>query len=131
MFSLYLHLDLLESFAQDIYSSVDIQTILPWLTKHGLVTRFDLEYFTSSSHTSVEKQRKLMCLAISLNEKCVEKFLECLSQTVGEYAPHGELLEKICNSTFSLAKCSCYNNCDRLCKNRPCSHLVVIRETAV
>ena len=24
-----------------------------------------------------------------------------------------------------------YSICDRLCKNRPCSHLVVIRETAV
>ena len=110
MFSLHIHLDSLESFAQDIFSSVDVQTILPLLTKHGLVTRFDLEYFTHSSYTSVEKQRKLMCLAISLNEKCVEKFLECLSQTVGEYPLHGELLEKIRNGTFSLAKCSCYNN---------------------
>ena len=109
MYLLYLHLDSLESFAQDICSLVDVQTILPWLTKHGLVTRFDLEYFTSSYYTSVEKQHRLMCLAISLNEKCVEKFLECLSQT-SNLAPHGELLEKIHNSTFSLAKCSCYNN---------------------
>ena len=92
-----LHLDSLEPFAQDIPSSVDIEIILPSLIAHGLVTRLDQEYFMSPFHTSVEKQLKLMCLVISLNEECVEKFLECLSQTVGEHPLHGELLEKIHN----------------------------------
>ena len=95
MLSHCLHLDSLEPFAQDICSSVDIQTILPSLIAHGLVTRFDQEYFMSPQHTSSEKQLRLMCLVISLNEKCVEKFLQCLSQTVGECCLHGELLKKI------------------------------------
>ena len=96
MLSHCLHLDSLEPFAQDICSSVDILIILPSLIAHRLVTRFDQEYFMSALHTSSEKQLKLMCLVISLNEKCVEKFLQCLSQTVGEHPLHGELLEKIC-----------------------------------
>ena len=97
MLSHCLHIDSLEPFAQAIYSSVDVQTILPWLIAHGLVTRFDQEYFMNPSHIPSEKQLKLMCLVISLNEKCVEKFLRCLSNTADEYSPHGELLEKILN----------------------------------
>ena len=101
MLSLCLCLDSLEPFAQGICSSVDVQTIVPWMITHGLVTSHDKAYFYNPYHNSVEKQHKLMCLVLSLNEDCVEKFLECLSQT-SDYAPHGTLLEKIRNSMLLL-----------------------------
>ena len=49
----------------------------------------------SPSHIPMEKRHKLTCLVISLNEECVEKFLDCLSQTAVDYAPHDYLLKKI------------------------------------
>ena len=91
---------------------MDVVTILPMLLTCGLLTRSDSEYFISSAHTTVEKQQRLTCLAISLNEECVEKFLKCLSQTAVEYAPHSSLLEKIQkgNYIFSLVYPYYYGN---------------------
>ena len=104
MLSLRLCLDSLQSFAQDIYSSVNVQTILPLMIAHGLITRGDQDYFTSTNYIlPLEKQERLMFLVISLDEKYVEKFLACLSET-DEYAPHGDLLTVIQKGMY--AKCS-------------------------
>ena len=65
------------------------------MIKCGLLTRYDQEYFMSPSPIPMDKRHRLMYLVISLNEKCVEKFLDCLSQTAVDYAPHDYLLKKI------------------------------------
>ena len=103
MSSICLSSDSLEPFAQAICSAVNIQALLPWMIKHGLLTRFDQEYFMSTSHIPMEKRHRLMCLVVSLNENCVEKFLDCLSQTAVEYAPHDDLLNKIQSGMLSVA----------------------------
>ena len=73
---------------------MDVPTILPFLIKHGLITRHDNDYFISQAYTNVEKQSKLTCLVVSLHEDCIDKFVDCLSQTA-DYAPHDTLLKKI------------------------------------
>ena len=93
-------LDSLEPFAYDISCSVNVGEILPVLISHGLLTRSDHDYFTSKVHTHAEKLERLTCLVVSLNEDCVEKFLDCLSKTA-DYAPHDSLLKKI-NNGMSL-----------------------------
>lgn len=95
MFYFFICLDSLQEFADDICDSVDISTIQPHLIKRGLINKTDHEYFLNSLHTPTDKRSKLIFLIISLPESCVEKFLDCLSQTSHDYAPHGSLLEKI------------------------------------
>jgi len=93
-------LDSLKPFAKDICCSVDIETILPFLISYGLITPSDQGYFYSLAPTYVEKLQKLTCLIVSLNEECVEKFLECLSET-SYYAPHSSLFEKISSGMYT------------------------------
>ena len=93
--SFLIYLDSLEPFAHDICNSVNIPTILTLLMKHGLISRLDQDYFMNQTHTDMEKQNRLTCLVVSLNEECADKFLECLSQSAVDYAPHGTLLKKI------------------------------------
>ena len=93
----FICIDSLEPFAYEICNSVDISTILPFLIKHGLINRHDNEYFMNPVHTSVEKQCKLTTLVVSLNEDCVDKFVDCLSQT-SDFAPHDTLLKTIQSS---------------------------------
>ena len=102
--SSFVCLDSLEPFAYDISHSVDVPTILPLLIQHGLITRHDNDYFIHHSYTNAEKQSKLTCLVVSLNEDYVDKFLDCLSQT-SNFAPHDTLWNKIQSGMSPAAHC--------------------------
>ena len=86
--------DSLKAFATDIYSAIDVDTILPFMVKHGLLTSSEHQYFLNPYHTSNDKQNKLTCIAVTASEEGVEKFLLCLEETC-HYEPHETLLKKI------------------------------------
>ena len=92
--SIFIHADSLESFSTDISENVDVGTILPNLISHGLLTPKQRDYLTNPLHTSAEKQQELCGILLTLNEKCVKKFLQSLSET-GHYDPHKQLLNRI------------------------------------
>ena len=69
-------------------------TILPNLISYGLLTPKQLADLTHPQHTTFEKQQILRGIILQLNEKCVKKFLQCLSET-SSYDPHKQLLDKI------------------------------------
>ena len=71
-----------------------VGTILPNLISHGLLTPKQRDYLTHPLHMSAEKQQELCGILLRLNEKCVKKFLQSLSET-GHYDPHKQLLNKI------------------------------------
>ena len=90
----YLFTDSLKSFTTDIYSAIDVDTILPFMVKNGLLTPSQHQYFLNPYHTFNDKQNKLTCIAVTANEECVEKFLLCLQET-SYYKPHETLLKRI------------------------------------
>lgn len=80
-----------------------METILPNLTSHGLLTPEQREYLNHSVFTATQKQQKLCGVLLRLNEKCVKKFLQCLSET-SSYDPHKQLLTKIQCKDVIIAK---------------------------
>ena len=91
---LLIHLDSLKPFTTDICGAIDVNTILPFMVKNGLLSSSQHQYFLNPYHTTYDKQNKLTCIAVTLNEDCVERFLQCLQET-SEYEPHETLLKKI------------------------------------
>ena len=87
-------LDSLECFSTAITESVDLGTILPNLISHGLLTPNQREHLTHPLRTSAETKQELCGILLSLDERCVKKFLQCLSET-SDYNPHKQLLNKI------------------------------------
>ena len=87
-------LDSLECFSTDINESVDLGTILPNLISHGLLTPNQRDYLTHPLRTPAETKQELCGILLRLNERCVKKFLQCLSET-SHYDPHKLLLNKI------------------------------------
>ena len=101
--SCFFYLDSLECFATDIKDSVDVDTILTNLISHGLLTLEQQEYLNHPQRTSFEKRQRLCEVLLRLNEECVKKFLQCLSET-SDYAPHEQLLNKIqCKYYYHMA----------------------------
>ena len=86
--------DSLECFATDISESVDVGTILPNLISHGLLTPEQRDCITHPLHTPAKKQEELSRILLNMNERCVKKFLQSLSET-SDYDPHKQLLNKI------------------------------------
>ena len=66
------------------------------MVKNGLLSSSQHQYLLNPYHTITEKQNKLTCIAVTLSEDCVEKFLQCLEET-SDYEPHETLLKKIRN----------------------------------
>ena len=93
-YAYFAHLDSLKAFATDIYSAIDVDTILPFMVKYGLLTSNEHQYFLHPYHTPNDKQNKLTCIAVTASEDGVEKFLLCLEET-RHYEPHETLLKKI------------------------------------
>lgn len=87
-------LDSLKPFTTDICSAIDVNTILPHMVKNGLLSSSQHQYFLNPYHTTNDKQNKLTCIAVTINEDCVERFLKCLEET-SDYEPHETLLKKI------------------------------------
>ena len=87
-------LDSLECFSTDLSESVNVVTILPNLISHGLLTPNQRDYLTHPLRTPAEMKQELCGILLNLNEKCVKKFLQCLSET-SDYDPHKQLLSKI------------------------------------
>ena len=71
-----------------------METILPNLVSHGLLTPTQQEYLTNPLHTLTKKKQELCGILLRLNEKCVKKFLQSLSET-SNFDPHMQLLNKI------------------------------------
>ena len=69
-------------------------TILTNLISCGLLTLEQQDYLIHPNLTSFEKQQKLCGILLRLDEECVKKFLQCLSET-SSYGPHEQLLKKI------------------------------------
>ena len=101
-----LNLDSLKPFVRDIHSSIDVEVILPSLISNGIVTPSDHQYFISQAYTDIQKQQKLACLVVSLEESHVEMFLQCLADT-SDYAPHDTLLKTIRKGMYTLAWLNC------------------------
>ena len=90
----FVYVDSLECFATDIQDNIDVVTILPNLISYGLLTTKQQSDLTYSHYSPFEKQQILREIILQLNEKCVKKFLQCLSET-SSYDPHKQLLDKI------------------------------------
>ena len=86
--------DSLEHFATDIKDSVDVGTISTHLISHGLLTPEQQDDLIDPNLNSSKKRQKLCEILLRLNEECVKKFLQCLSET-SSYSPHEQLLNKI------------------------------------
>ena len=71
------------------------------MVTNGLLSSSQHEYLLSPYHTSNDKKHKLTCIAVTLNEDSVEKFLHCLEET-SHYEPHETLLKKIRNGKKDL-----------------------------
>ena len=85
--------DYLRLFATDI-ATMDVDSIQMHMIQYGLLTKAQQEYLSSPANTSFAKGQKLCTIVLSFDESCVEKFLQCLSET-SHYEPHRELLQKI------------------------------------
>ena len=86
--------DCLQPFATDIAALLDVDTILVWMIKYGLLTPDQQDYLSNLVYTPTNKKRKLCSIILSLNSSCVKNFLKCLSET-SNYDPHKQLLQKI------------------------------------
>jgi len=86
--------DSLNPFTEDIINSVDVNTILPSLMSHQLLSRSQIDYFNNPYVSQIDKQRKLAFNLATLNENCVEMILKCLEST-SDYGPHESLLKMI------------------------------------
>ena len=71
-----------------------MDVILPLMVQKGLVTPDQQQYLSSPYHTTSEKQQKLCCIVLELPESCVDKFINCLSET-SNYEPHKQLHDKL------------------------------------
>ena len=93
--------DSLKPFTTDINSAVDVETVLPYMVKNGLLSSSQHQDLLNPYHTSNAKKHQLTCIIVTLDEDCVEKFLQCLEET-SHYEPHETLLKKIRNSKKAL-----------------------------
>lgn len=86
--------DCLQPFVTDIASTLDVDTIVLPMVKYGLLTQGQQDYLSNPVHTSTTKKNKLCSIILALDDNCVKKFLQCLSET-SDYDPHKQLLHKI------------------------------------
>ena len=89
--------DSLQSFANDIANTVDVDHILLLMVQEDLLTPNQFQYLNSSYHTASRKQQKLCSIVIELSEDCVDKFIQCLYKT-SDYEPHKKLYDKLYES---------------------------------
>ena len=87
-------LDSLQSLANDIQDTIDVDTILPVMVQQGLLTPSQCQDLSSPYHTPVAKQQKLFIIIIGLPEKCVSQFIHCLHET-SNYEPHRKLHDEL------------------------------------
>ena len=71
-----------------------MDVILPMMVQEGLVTPDQQQYLSIPYHTPGMKQQKLCSIVIELPESCVDKFINCLSET-SNYEPHKQLYDKL------------------------------------
>ena len=94
-------LDSLQPFASKI-TTVDVNTILPFMVQESIVSPDQQQYLSSPNHTTCEKQQKLCSIVLELPESCVDKFINCLSET-SNYEPHKQLYDEL--HEFRNANC--------------------------
>ena len=87
-------LDSLQPFASKITSTVNVGFILLPMIQEGLLTPHQQQYLSSVCHTASEKQQKLCSIVLELPESCVDKFINCLSET-SDYEPHKQLYDEL------------------------------------
>ena len=93
----YYFLDSLQSFADDITNTVNVDVILPLMIQEGLVSVGEQQDLSSVFHSMAVKQQKLCSIILALPEGCVNKFLRCLFETK-HYEPHKLLYDKLQNT---------------------------------
>ena len=71
-----------------------MDVILPMMVQEGLVTPDQQQYLSNPYHTTGIKQQKLYSIVLELPESCVDKFINCLSET-SNYEPHKQLYDKL------------------------------------
>lgn len=86
--------DSLQSFANDITETVNVDIILPMMIQQGLVSADQQQYLSNPYHTMSMKQQKLCGIILELPESCVDQFMNCLSET-SDYQPHKQLHDKL------------------------------------
>ena len=91
---MYFVTDYLRAFATDIATTLNVDNIQLHMVQYGLLTRDQQDYLSNPIYTACAKGQKLCTIILSFNEGCVEKFLQCLTET-SYYEPHRELLQKI------------------------------------
>ena len=94
--------DCLQPFATVIANTLDVDHILLQMVQKGLLTLDQQQDLSNPLHTPINKRQKLCSIILSLDNSCVEDFLQCLSET-SDYAPHKELLQNI---RTEVSKCT-------------------------
>lgn len=87
-------IDSLQSFANDITTTVNVDLILPMMIQQNLVTPAQQQDLSNPYHTTAVKQQKFCSIILGLSESCVNQFLHCLLET-SYYGPHKQLYEKL------------------------------------
>ena len=72
----------------------EVTACMVFIAHYGLLTKAQQEYLSSPANTPCAKRQNLCTIMLFFDESCVEKFLQCLSES-SHYEPHRELLQKI------------------------------------
>ena len=79
----------------DILRELNIETIQPYLSKHGLTTTDELEILLNDSITNLAKKKKLIYTWLpNKGDDCLSKFIEALRES-SEGTTHNDLAMRL------------------------------------
>ena len=107
--------------APDFTALVKMETLLPLLQKHNLVTRDEEYHLMNTIYSPTERAQKLLGYLKHKGDGCLQKFLCCLN-LADEHMGHKELAEKL-KGMMQSSGIDCGNFCSDDCEQSIASHL--------
>ena len=104
----------LNSIAQDFTVLVRVESLLPFLLKHNLVTRDEEYHLTNILYSPTGRVQMLLGYLKHKGDGCLQKFLCCLN-SADEHTGHKELAEKL-KRIMQSSGIDCGNFCSYDCK---------------
>ena len=104
----------LNSIAPDFTVLVNMETLLPFLQKHDLLTSNEEYHLRNIMYSPTERAQKLLSYLKHKGDGCLQKILCCLN-SAGEHAGHKELAEKL-KRIMRSSGIHCGNLCSDDCK---------------
>ena len=104
----------LNSIAPDFTALVNMESLLPFLQKHNLVTGNEEHHLMNMNYSSTEKAQMLLGYLKHKGDGCLQNFLCCLN-SADEHMGHKELAEKL-KKIMQSSGIHCGNLCSDDCK---------------